>query len=162
MSKGEDDELARAWHELMNRYHRVSCVLDRALQAEHGITGSEFAVLEQLAEARDCSLRLHELGEHTHVTQSALSRLVARLESDGWEHLAEARDCPLGLPDPGEHTPAPQSALPRLVARLESDGFVERAMCVDDRRSVFARLTPAGRELYRKARPTHRGVLRES
>jgi DNA-binding MarR family transcriptional regulator len=123
MSKGEDDELARAWHELMNRYHRVSCVLDRALQAEHGITGSEFAVLEQLAEARDCSLRLHELGEHTHVTQSALSR---------------------------------------LVARLESDGFVERAMCVEDRRSVFARLTPAGRELYRKARPTHRAVLRES
>ena len=123
MSKREDDDLARAWHELMNRYHRVSCVLDRALQAEHGITGSEFAVLEQLAEARDCSLRLHELGEHTHVTQSALSR---------------------------------------LVARLEADGILERAMCADDRRSVFARLTPAGRELYRKARPTHRAVLRDA
>jgi DNA-binding MarR family transcriptional regulator len=123
MSKREDDELARAWHELMNRYHRVSCVLDRALQSEHGISGSEFAVLEQLAEANDCSLRLHELGEHVHVTQSALSR---------------------------------------LVARLESDGLLERAMCADDRRSVFARLTPAGRELYRQARPTHRAVLRDT
>jgi len=81
-------------------------------------------VLEQLATARpDCSLKLHELGEHTHVTQSALSR---------------------------------------LVARLEADGLVERAMCVEDRRSVFARLTPAGLELYRKARPTHRAVLRDS
>lgn len=68
----------------MSRYHRVSCVLDRALESEHGITGSEFAVLEQLAEARpDCSLKMHDLGEHVHVTQSALSRLVARLESDG-------------------------------------------------------------------------------
>jgi|tagenome__1003787_1003787.scaffolds.fasta_scaffold18841646_2 DNA-binding MarR family transcriptional regulator len=123
MTKRADDELARAWQELMNRYHRVSCVLDRVLQAEHGITGSEFAVLEQLAEARDCSLRLHELGEHAHVTQSALSR---------------------------------------LVARLEADGILERTMCLEDRRSVFARLTPAGRELYRKARPTHRAVLRDS
>jgi DNA-binding MarR family transcriptional regulator len=124
MTKRDDDDLARAWQELSNRYHRVSCVLDRVLQTEHGISGSEFAVLEQLATARpDCALKLHELGEHTHVTQSALSR---------------------------------------LVARLEADGLVERAMCVEDRRSVFARLTPAGLELYRKARPTHRSVLRDS
>ena len=124
MTKRDDDELARAWHELMNRYHRVSCVLDRVLQTEHGISGSEFAVLEQLASARpDCALRLHELGEHAHVTQSALSR---------------------------------------LVARLEADGLVERTMCVEDRRSVFARLTPAGLELYRKARPSHRAVLRDT
>jgi DNA-binding MarR family transcriptional regulator len=84
VSKRTDDDLARAWHELMSRYHRVSCVLDRALQTEHGISGSEFAVLEQLAEARpEHSMRMHELGEHAHVTQSALSRLVARLEADG-------------------------------------------------------------------------------
>jgi DNA-binding MarR family transcriptional regulator len=84
VSKRTDDDLARAWHELMSRYHRVSCVLDRALQSAHGITGSEFAVLEQLAEARpDHSMRMHQLGEHAHVTQSALSRLVARLEADG-------------------------------------------------------------------------------
>jgi DNA-binding MarR family transcriptional regulator len=121
MAKREDDELARAWHELMNRYHRISCVLDRTLQADHGISGSEFAVLEQLASADSCSLRLHDLGTTVHVTQSALSR---------------------------------------LVARLEADGLLERAMCTEDRRSVFARLTPAGRELYRAARPTHRAVLR--
>ena len=122
MSKRSDDELARAWQELMSSYHRVSCVLDRALETEHGITGSEFAVLEQLAQARpDCSLKMHDLGEHVHVTQSALSR---------------------------------------LVARLETDGLVERVMCVEDRRSVFAKLTPAGKALYGTARPTHREVLR--
>ncbi|MDT4948087.1 MAG: hypothetical protein QOJ37_682, partial [Pseudonocardiales bacterium] len=122
MSRRSDDDLARAWHELMSRYHRVSCVLDRALQSTHGISGSEFAVLEQLAETRpDNTLRMHDLGEHAHVTQSALSR---------------------------------------LVARLEADGLVQRQMCVDDRRSVWARLTPAGLDLYRAARPTQREVLR--
>ncbi|MDT4947983.1 MAG: hypothetical protein QOJ37_578, partial [Pseudonocardiales bacterium] len=35
-----------------------------------------------------------------------------------------------------------------------------RQMCVDDRRSVWARLTPAGLDLYRAARPTQREVLR--
>jgi len=124
MTKRDDDELARAWYELMGRYHRIACVLDRVLQAEHGISGSEFEVLEQLASARpDCSLRLYELGEHVHLTQSALSR---------------------------------------LVARLEAGGLVERAMCIEDRRSVYARLTPAGRELYRRARPAHRRVLRDA
>jgi DNA-binding MarR family transcriptional regulator len=121
VSKRSDDELAWAWHELMSRYHRVSCVLDRALQSTHGISGSEFAVLEQLAEAHDHSLRMHDLGEHAHVTQSALSR---------------------------------------LVARLEADGLVHRQMCIDDRRAVWANLTPAGLDLYRAARPTQREVLR--
>jgi DNA-binding MarR family transcriptional regulator len=122
MSKRSDDDLARAWHELMSRYHRVSCVLDRALQAEHGISGSEFAVLEQLADTRpDHSLRMHDLGEHAHVSQSALSR---------------------------------------LVARLESDGLVERKMCVEDRRSVWVRLTQKGRRRYDESRPTQRDVLR--
>jgi len=123
MGKRSDDELARAWQELMSRYHRVSCLLDRVLETEHGITASEFAVLEQLAQADDCALKLHDLGAHVHVTQSALSR---------------------------------------LVARLEADGLVERAMCVEDRRSVYARLTAAGQKLYAAARPTQRGVLRDA
>ena len=122
MAKREDEELARAWQELMRRYHRVSCVLDSTLQTQHGVTASEFAVLEQLAEAKpDHSMKMHDLGEHVHVTQSALSR---------------------------------------LVARLETDGLVERAMCIEDRRCVFATLTPTGLELYTQARPTHRQVLR--
>jgi DNA-binding MarR family transcriptional regulator len=53
-----------------------------------------------------------------------------------------------------------QSALSRLVARLEADGLVSRAMCEEDRRSVFTCLTPKGLDLYRAARPTQREVLR--
>jgi DNA-binding MarR family transcriptional regulator len=83
VSKRSDDDLAARWHDLMSSYHRVSCVLDRTLQESHGVSASEFAILEQLAGTTDHSLRMHELGEHAHVTQSALSRLVARLEADG-------------------------------------------------------------------------------
>lgn len=107
----------------MSRYHRVSCQLDRTLQEAHGISASEFAVLEQLAGAQECSYKMHDLGEHVHVTQSALSR---------------------------------------LVARLEADGLVERVMCTDDRRSVFAKLTAKGQNLYEQARPTQREVLRST
>lgn len=122
MAKRVEDDLARAWQDLMGRYHRVTCVLDSTLQTQHGITASEFAVLEQLADAgHDHSLKMNDLGHHVHLSQSALSR---------------------------------------LVARLESDGLVERAMCTEDRRCVYATLTSDGLELYREARPTHRGVLR--
>jgi DNA-binding MarR family transcriptional regulator len=79
-----DDGLARAWHELMGNYHRLSCVLDRELSARHDITVSDFEVLQQLyLAAPDRSLRMHELAGHVHLTQSALSRLVSRLERDG-------------------------------------------------------------------------------
>lgn len=78
-----DDDLARAWHELMGRYQRVTCTLDRELQATHGITASDFEVLQQLYAAPERSQRMHDLGQNVHLTQSALSRLVARLERDG-------------------------------------------------------------------------------
>ncbi|BDH58903.1 MarR family winged helix-turn-helix transcriptional regulator [Tsukamurella sp. PLM1] len=80
-----DDALADQWHRLMRDYSRMSCALDRALAA-HGITSSEFEVLEQLARARsedDAKVRMSDLADHVHLSQSALSRLVARLEKDG-------------------------------------------------------------------------------
>jgi DNA-binding MarR family transcriptional regulator len=78
-----DEDLARAWHALMGRYQRVTCTLDRELQAAHGISASDFEVLQQLYAAPERSQRMHDLGENVHLTQSALSRLVARLERDG-------------------------------------------------------------------------------
>lgn len=81
----DDDELASAWHDLMGRYHRVTCALDRSLTAKHGLTGSDFEVLQQLCAAgpERPQLRMNELGERVHLTQSAFSRLVSRLEKAG-------------------------------------------------------------------------------
>jgi DNA-binding MarR family transcriptional regulator len=85
MSQRSDDDLAAAWHDLMGRYHRITCTLDRELLARHGIGVSDFEVLQQLHAARggDGMVRMHELGDQVHLTQSALSRLISRLERDG-------------------------------------------------------------------------------
>src|ERR1700735_2209097 len=81
----EGDDLAAAWHDLLGRYHRTTCALDRALLAGHGLTVSDFEVLQQLhgTDAQDGRVRLHDLGEQVHLSQSALSRLITRLEKAG-------------------------------------------------------------------------------
>lgn len=88
----EEDELAAEWHDLMGRYHRVLCALDRSLSAEHGLTVSDFEVLQQLyGSGQECvQVRMSELGERVHLSQSALSRLISRLEHAG---LVERNVC---------------------------------------------------------------------
>ncbi len=83
MAKSSDDRLAEAWHDLMGRYHAVSCALERELQNRHQISVSDFEVLQELHAAADGTMRMHDLADRVHLTQSALSRLVARLEDDG-------------------------------------------------------------------------------
>lgn len=86
----DEDALAADWHQLMGRYQRLMCALDRELGSAHDLTASEFEVLQQLEQADQCSLRMNALGESAHLTQSALSRLVSRLEKDG---LVERTTC---------------------------------------------------------------------
>ena len=114
------DDLAAACPDLSVSYHRVLCALDRELQAGHGLTSSEFEVLELLWAASDHKRRMSDLADNVHLSQSALSR---------------------------------------VVARLEKDGLVERSMCANDRRSVFAELTAEGETRYCAARPTQRAIL---
>lgn len=78
----DGEELAERWHELLGRYHRTSCALDRALTSEHDLTVSEFEALQQL-QAVGGKSRMHELAEQVHLTQSAFSRLVTRIEEAG-------------------------------------------------------------------------------
>jgi DNA-binding MarR family transcriptional regulator len=78
-----DTDLAGAWSEVLRRHARVSCALERELQNEHGLGVSEFEVLEWLAERASTPCRMQELAEGVHLSQSALSRLIGRLEEDG-------------------------------------------------------------------------------
>lgn len=78
-----DDQLAATWHAMMANVQHLSCRLDRELGAAHGISSSEFEALQQLQRAEQRKMRMAELAEHTHLTQSALSRLIGRLERDG-------------------------------------------------------------------------------
>ena len=85
----EDREQVEEWRELARQVAALSCRLDKALHG-HGLGMSEFEVLDRLADHRaergdeeDRGLRMQQLSEEVHLTQSALSRAVARLEKEG-------------------------------------------------------------------------------
>jgi DNA-binding MarR family transcriptional regulator len=131
MARGTNDEvLAQEWHQLMGRYQRLMCSLDRELGAAHDLTASEFEVLQQLSGATECSLRMTELAESTHLTQSALSRLVSRLERDG---LVSREACDtdrralfVALTDGGRERYAEARPTQRRVLREDGGDCLER------------------------------------
>ncbi len=79
-------ELVTEWREILAIHARTACEIDRELH-QYGLGASDFEVLDMLAagDAEDggCSFRVQELADRVHLSQSALSRLVARLEKDG-------------------------------------------------------------------------------
>ena len=78
-----DESLVDAWRGLLASHARAHGALERALKA-HGLGVSEYEVLERLAsERQDEQRRMQALGEAVHLSQSALSRVVGRLEQDG-------------------------------------------------------------------------------
>lgn len=84
----EKDQLLDRWNELENRHARVREALERALQRDHRLSLSEYEVLRRLADAPEGHRRIQELAEEIHLSQSALSRLVQRLEDDGYVNRA--------------------------------------------------------------------------
>jgi DNA-binding MarR family transcriptional regulator len=83
MGQTKQNALVDEWREILDRHARVSCALTHALEHEHGLGMSEFEVLERLASEGDCSVRVAEIAEHVHLSQSALSRVIDRLEKHG-------------------------------------------------------------------------------
>src|SRR3954466_12645388 len=102
----QDTKVLGEWRDLLERHARVTCALEQALEHQHGLGVSEFEVLDRLATANCDGRRIQEIAQEVHLSQSARSR---------------------------------------VVARLEAEGLVERAMCKEDRRGVYAMLTKAGR-----------------
>jgi len=80
------------WRSLLDRHAKVSCALEKTLQSEHGIGLSEFEILDRLVDANQGSYRMSDLTSDIYLSQSALSRAVARLESDGLVHRSMCTD----------------------------------------------------------------------
>jgi DNA-binding MarR family transcriptional regulator len=78
----DDTALVDSWRELMDRHARTTSALERSLH-EYGLGVSEYEVLERLATGDTDERRMQELADAVHLSQSALSRVVARLEADG-------------------------------------------------------------------------------
>jgi len=81
--RSEETELVEAWRDLAAQHARLTGALERRLQEAHGLGVSEYEVLERLAGADKPERRMQELADAVHLSQSALSRVVARLEADG-------------------------------------------------------------------------------
>ncbi|WP_037676105.1 MarR family winged helix-turn-helix transcriptional regulator [Streptomyces griseus] len=85
-AKKAEQALVDQWRDILALHARTQCELDRALH-QHNLCASDFEVLDVLAEASapddTCSYRVQEISERVHLSQSALSRLIARLEKDG-------------------------------------------------------------------------------
>jgi DNA-binding MarR family transcriptional regulator len=85
-AKKAEQALAERWRDILALHARTQCELDRALH-QHGLCASDFEVLDVLAGSRAsdgaCTYRVQEISERVHLSQSALSRLIARLEKDG-------------------------------------------------------------------------------
>jgi DNA-binding MarR family transcriptional regulator len=80
----ERDQLLDRWSELEAEHARVREALEHALQRQHRLSLTEYEVLRRLAESPEGHRRIQELAEEIHLSQSALSRLVQRLEDDGY------------------------------------------------------------------------------
>jgi DNA-binding MarR family transcriptional regulator len=128
----------------------------------------EFAILRRVSEViapADPVAAWRELNA-THATVHAALECELKKEHDlstiEFEVLERLGGCPEGkvrMSELAGVVHATQSTVSRVVARLEDEGLVCRAMCDNDRRGIFASLSPAGRERVEAAAPTYRRVI---
>ena len=84
------DSVVTAWREMAACHAAACAALERELGERHGLGISDFEVLERLAENDGHKYRAQDLAEAVHLSQSALSRLVDRLDRRG---LVERSGC---------------------------------------------------------------------
>ncbi len=93
--QADHDACARAWTALTAAHAQVSGQLAGALARQCGLAINEFEILLRLGQPADPvngGLRLTDLLTTVPLTQSALSRAVARLAERGWITRAAAPD----------------------------------------------------------------------
>ena len=85
MSLDDDAVEARAqgWRTLAALHARIEDRLQRALERDHELSVSEFTVLDVLTRQVGFHLRMNQLANAVVLSQSATTRLVARLEDRG-------------------------------------------------------------------------------
>lgn len=77
---------AQGWRALAALHARLESRIERALQAEHGLSVSEYTVLDVLSRQDGWHMRMQQLANAVVLSQSATTRLVTRLEDQG--HLS--------------------------------------------------------------------------
>ncbi|MFE9535264.1 MarR family winged helix-turn-helix transcriptional regulator [Streptomyces sp. NPDC006691] len=135
--------LAEEWRDILDVHARTMCELDRELHA-FGLGASDFEVLDLLARGRDgsegddrgpdASFRVQELASGIHLSQSALSRVIGRLEKDGlvarWMCSQDRRGVSVEITDAGrarhaEVLPLQRAVLARMLGPGRGRGAVQ-------------------------------------
>jgi DNA-binding MarR family transcriptional regulator len=80
-----------AWVRLLHGHAAVRRAFDAQLQADHGLTVSDFEALTCLSHADGKRMRRVDLAERLQLTASGVTRLLDRLERQG---LVEKATCP--------------------------------------------------------------------
>ncbi|MEV7005667.1 MarR family transcriptional regulator [Streptosporangium sp. NPDC051022] len=78
-----EESVVRAWRDVLAKHAATSCALERELSERHRLGMSEFEVLERMVEGGQEKYRVQEVADAVHLSQSACSRLIARLEKAG-------------------------------------------------------------------------------
>jgi DNA-binding MarR family transcriptional regulator len=84
MAAPERDERLAAWRAFLFAQATLLARLDAELQADSGLTLAELDALVQLALTRERRLRMSALADRVLLSRSGVTRLVDRLERDGW------------------------------------------------------------------------------
>jgi DNA-binding MarR family transcriptional regulator len=74
----------RAWRGLLRVYAQLSKALDAQLLAAHGLPLTSYEVLMYLSDAQNGRMRMNELADSVLLSRSGLTRLVDRLEREGY------------------------------------------------------------------------------
>ena len=83
ISRLEAREL-RAWRGLLRVHAQLSKALDAQLEAAHGLQLTSYEVLMYLSDAEGGRMRMNDLASSVLLSRSGLTRLVDRLERDGY------------------------------------------------------------------------------
>jgi DNA-binding MarR family transcriptional regulator len=119
-------------------------------------------------EVNDKDARLAVWQAYLHIYKTVIRLLEAALQEkkglpllwyDTLEELVHAPLKSLRLQELAEAINLSQSGLTRLLDRMAESELVERRPCPNDRRGLFATITPAGEELLAQARPVYQQVL---
>ncbi|WP_287904131.1 MarR family transcriptional regulator [Arthrobacter sp.] len=105
MSTTDAAALVEQWRSVQSCYLKTSNTLDRELASHFGIGLNDFETLDLLAEYGDAECRMKDLTQVSPMTQSALSKIVDRLEKGGYVHRSacseDRRSLVVGLTDAG-------------------------------------------------------------
>lgn len=90
MSKATNTAVVEQWRSLQSSYLSTATALDRALDESFDLGLSEFEILDLVADRPETECVMRDLVGLTPMTQSALSRVVDRLQKAG---LIERNEC---------------------------------------------------------------------